>query len=159
MASEYHVAVSGSASQWGLWRNKSWLGLSTSESNVNFFQNRHFDLLVLDPWRYLIGQIPQYVHAMFHFFPCGSHFREASWKWWSGCAKVICFWEASRPPRLPRTLIRRKTHFHAWFFERPLRTSVSRADDAPGFCFCRLSYFDLQYTHVPYSRLVAHCLN
>jgi hypothetical protein len=27
----------------GLWPNKSWLGLFTYESNVNFFQNRQFD--------------------------------------------------------------------------------------------------------------------
>jgi hypothetical protein len=36
----------------GLWPNKFWRGLSTSQSNVNFSQNQQFDLSALDPWRH-----------------------------------------------------------------------------------------------------------
>jgi hypothetical protein len=44
----------------GFWPNKSWLGLSTSQSYVDFFQGWQFDLFVLDPWGHLISQISQY---------------------------------------------------------------------------------------------------
>ena len=36
-----------------------WLGMSESQSNLNFFQDRQFDLFVLDPGRHLVGQTPQ----------------------------------------------------------------------------------------------------
>jgi len=58
LKSKWHQKANSSCD---LWPHKSWLGLSTSQSNVNFFRNWQFDLFVQAPWQHSIGQTSQYV--------------------------------------------------------------------------------------------------